>query len=149
MNTNIKFRKATSSDASAISELCKELGYLSSETKVNVRLGNILSLKDNEVFVAETTGYVVVGWVHIFATHRIESNSFAELGGLVVNSLYRGKGIGKNLIKVAEEWALMNGYNIVRIRSKIIRERAHKLFEQIGYGKNKTQHVFSKKLISH
>ncbi len=42
--------------------------------------------------VAEDKDKNVIGWIHVFIAVRIESETFAEIGGLVVNENIRGYG---------------------------------------------------------
>jgi hypothetical protein len=38
---------------------------------------------------------IFVGWIHAFVAHGIESDAFAEIGGMVVSQKHRGIGITK------------------------------------------------------
>jgi len=66
----------------------------------------------------------------------------AEIGGLVVEEGWRGSGIGRRLMQQAEQWAQEQGCWAMHVRSNILRERAHRFYERLGYQSIKTQRVF-------
>lgn len=87
----------------------------------------------------------ICGWVHVFGKCNIQLEH-AEIGGLVVDTEYRGKRIGKKLMRKAEEWAKEKGYLEVRLRSGGYRKEAHQFYKSIGYENIKWQEVFNHKL---
>ena len=109
------------------------------------RLAGILSHPDQAVFVAEVEGRIA-GWVHVFACPTVESELYAEIGGLVVDENQRGQGVGKALMAQAEAWASDLGIHEIRLRSNILRKEAHQFYEAIGYEKIKSQFTFRKTL---
>jgi GNAT superfamily N-acetyltransferase len=76
----------------------------------------------------------------------VESETFAELGGLVVDESHRGKGVGAILLEKVEDWARQKGCAAISVRSNIIRHEAHKFYLAQGYNHIKTQHAFRKSL---
>ena len=68
------------------------------------------------------------------------------IGGLVVRDGTRGLGIGKRLCLEVEEWARSKSIPVVRVRSQIMREDAHRFYLRDGYRKVKTSLVFEKSL---
>jgi GNAT superfamily N-acetyltransferase len=88
----------------------------------------------------------VVGWVHAFASRLVESDPHAEIGGLVVNERFRGRGVGKLLLRHAERWARQKDLSSIYLRSNVIRKGAHVFYESLGYQNIKTQHAFRKAL---
>jgi GNAT superfamily N-acetyltransferase len=142
----IEIREVEIDDAESIAKLSDELGYPSSLEQLVSRLKAVLPMPGHKVYAATTGDGSVIGWVHVFTTPYLESEPFAQLGGLVVTAGQRGRGVGKRLLAKAESWALQNGLNRMRIRSRSTREEAHAFYERLGYGWNKTQHVFDKAL---
>jgi len=142
----IGIRSATFDDAEALARLAGELGYPSSADETVQRIGRLMAAPGNSVLVAESPDGRVVGWAHVFGAARVESDGFAELGGLVVEDDLRGRGIGTRLVAAAESWALDNGYRCMRIRSRAERNDTHRFFEGLGYGCSKTQRVFDRSL---
>ena len=100
---------------------------------------------DHVVFVAENDSSVI-GWVHAARELHLESGMFAEVFGLVVDESHRSAGIGRSLVEAAEQWAQEHGCRDMRVRTNVVRERAHTFYERNGYTLKKQQKVFSKTL---
>jgi GNAT superfamily N-acetyltransferase len=143
----VKIRKVNLADASAIARLAGQLGYPTTSEEAKDSLRSSLQKKDHAVYVAEMPDKLVVGWVHIFEANYLMEESFAEIGGLIVDEAKRGFGIGRALIETAEGWAVTMGYRYLRIRSNIIRTEAHRFYKQMGYNLAKTSLVFVKPLV--
>ena len=139
-------RRARNEDAAAIADLAGQLGYPSTKEQIERRLERVLPDPAHALFVAEMQGGKIGGWLHVFGYHVLESDPRAEVAGLVVDAAQRGGGIGRLLMKQAEQWARENGYASVNLRSNIVRHEAHAFYQRIGYKIPKTQHVFRKDL---
>ncbi len=98
-----------------------------------------------EVLVAEVDGRVV-GWGHVASVVSLEAEPFAELRGLVVDETVRGRGIGAQLVKAAEDWGRERGMEVLRVRTNVVRERTHRFYEREKFTRAKTQLVFVKRL---
>ncbi len=88
------------------------------------------------------------GWLHLFVAHRVESDRFAELGGLVVAEEDRGKGIGRRLLAAAEQWVKGRGITKLRVRSRSSRSDAHAFYQRLGFIGSKEQLVLDKPISS-
>ena len=88
----------TAADAEQVAFLAGELGYPSSRAQIEARFRAIEGNPDSRVFVASASDGCVLGWVHVFGHHLMESEGGAEVGGLVVDSRARGQGIGRSLM---------------------------------------------------
>ena len=88
----------------------------------------------------------VVGWISLNVVRYFYVKPFIEVSGFVVEEKERNKGIGKRLLEVAEAWTKEQGYRLIRIRTNVIRERAHKFYENNGYKKVKEQKVYMKEI---
>lgn len=146
VSDKIAIRFATKHDAGVISELSSQLGYPSTSEEILDRLTLITPDATHEVFVAENSEEIVVGWLHVLTGIHLESGRFAEIAGLVVDEQCRGEGIGKLLVDTAEKWALKIGCTTMTVRSNIIRKETHKFYAQLGYPVTKQQMVFKKNL---
>ncbi|MDJ0807395.1 MAG: GNAT family N-acetyltransferase [Gammaproteobacteria bacterium] len=105
MKTQVFFRKVHTGDEGALAVLCGQLGYSSSSTEIVERLSHFLNREEHFVRVATNNFDMPIGWIHACITYRVESDGFAEIGGMVVLEERRGKGIGTQLLAKVEEWA--------------------------------------------
>src|SRR5262249_19313448 len=113
------------------------------------RLAQVRRTRNGEVFVAVDAAGRVVGWTHVVPRLQLEESPFAELAGLVVADGVRGAGVGASLLQSAEGWAVENGFARLRVRSNVVRERAHRFYLREGYRERKRQAVFDKDLTPH
>jgi GNAT superfamily N-acetyltransferase len=143
--SELKIRRAKSSDAAYLAALSGELGYPVTTAEMKLRLRRLKPAADNVVFVAETRGEVI-GWVHVSVNHLMEVAVRAEVNGLVVNEKQRNNGAGARLLEAAEKWAGGKRCVNMSVRSNVIRERAHAFYERHGYEHYKTQKAFRKPL---
>jgi len=143
---DLQTREITLSDASAAAELSGELGYPASPEVMQQRIASLSA--DHVVYVACLDGEVVA-WIDVSLTHHLQSDPRAEIGGLVVSSKVRSRGIGRVLVSRAEQWAVERGLKSVVVRSQIAREAAHNFYLREGYARTKTSAVFTKQLESY
>ena len=139
-------RKPSLQDAKIIAELATELGYSTTEQQCLARLKALLQSSEHKVIVACDALNIVVGWAHIYLTYSLESDPFAEIGGLIVSADYRKNGIGSMLLKAAEEWVLKSGTKKLRVRSRLERSDAPAFYKSRGFEQTKQQNVFDKLL---
>lgn len=137
-----KIRAAVESDSKEINEVSTFLGYskLSAEQAHNNLNFLINSVADN-VYVAEVNGKIV-GWIHVFYAAKLASDSFYEIGGLVVNPEFRGQSIGRSLVQYAFD--CLKG--TFRVRSNQKRTQAHDFYKSLGFKVTKTQCVLEAQL---
>jgi predicted N-acetyltransferase YhbS len=143
--TSVTIRVGRRSDAGEIAQLTTQLGYDLTEGDAAARLSRILPRDDQRFLVADFDGGAV-GWVHIVLVEYVDAEAFALIGGLVVDEVHRGSGIGRALMNGAENWARERGVSMVRLSSTVARTAAHRFYENLGYTKIKTQHSFIKPL---
>ena len=141
----MRIRRLSKEDSAAAADLCTQLGYPSTPLQIERRLRMLESLPGQALFGADDD-LRLVGWVHVQTRCTFESDSFAEICGLVVDERVRGHGIGRALVNAAEDWARKEGHSDLRVRSNISRMRTHHFYEQLGYALTKTSHVFRKSL---
>lgn len=138
-------RRAKLTDVPAITQLVAELGYPATPGEMGARLERLLS--DPRQFIAlAIRGDAVLGLVA--AAHRLvlESGDSVEIVGLVVAERARKQGIGGRLVELAESWARGRGITAMRVRSNVTRTQSHPFYESLGYVRQKTQHVYAKRI---
>jgi len=131
-------------DVPALTRLSNQLGYPASEAVTQARLEILLSESEHALLVAESEEGKVVGWVHGLVRKLLIHDVHIEIGGLVVDEAYRGRGIGRKLLAEIEDWAKAKGIQAVFLRSNIVREEAHQFYEKAGYEMTKTSKIFWK-----
>ncbi len=144
---SIAVRPAEEGDVEAIASLSGQLGYPAAVDEMRERYSRIRVTRTGEVFVAvRTIDSRVLGWVQVVPRLQLEDVPFAELAGLVVDESARSGGVGTALLKAAEDWARNSGFVTMRVRSNVVRERAHRFYEREGYVRIKVSAVFHKAL---
>jgi GNAT superfamily N-acetyltransferase len=142
----LSIRRLTIDDAEAVAELCGQLGYPGSPDDLRQRIDETSRSTDRIALAAVLNGQIV-GWIEAFIERHLQSSASALIGGLVVRDGTRGVGIGKRLCLEVEEWARSKSIPLIRVRSQIIREDAHRFYVRDGYRKVKTSLVFEKPLL--
>ena len=138
---NLLLRKATLKDAEAICRLSGELGYKTTIEKTQIRLKEV-SRNDDHLVVVVCDDQHVIGWIHAFYSITIESDSFIEIGGLVIDNTFRRKGLGKMLVQKIIEWSHLKYTNKVRVRCNVVRKETHRFYESMGFSLTKEQKIF-------
>jgi GNAT superfamily N-acetyltransferase len=138
-------RSMQASDAAEVAALSEQLGYPITSERIEEKFAVLCMKPDNGFFVAEESKGVL-GWVHVYGVHLLESDPYAEIGGLVVEENARQRGIGRQLMQRAEVWTVAQGYAVLRLRSGLHRTDAHAFYQRIGYELIKTAHTFRKTL---
>ena len=133
-------------DAGAVAVLSGQLGYPSTAADIERRFRTIEGATDSQAWVAEVEPGTIIGWLQVSDTRHLESDSVAEVVGLVVADGQRGKGVGRALMAAAEQWANGRGHNEVIVRSNVVRGDAHEFYKRLGYAIVKSQYKFRKKL---
>lgn len=140
----ISVREVNAADAEALAHLATQLGYPSQPEEMTRRLRALLP-QQNQALVAVADADVV-GWVQVDVHSTLLLDNVAELAGLVVEEKWRDKGIGRALLKAAEQWALERGCSTMYVRTNIIRHAAHTFYRHLGYQQVKTSLTFAKPL---
>jgi len=148
-----EIRRAEARDAAQIAALAGQLGYQTEADQVGARLGELARFEMHRVWVAEAVASRaepsqarggVVAWMHCEVCPALDVPTYVEILALVVDEAHRGRRIGEQLVACAETWAKECGVADVRVRSNVVRERAHRFYERLGYAVRKTQRVFAK-----
>ncbi len=137
-------RPAAPEDVPVLAELAAQLGYPSTPEQIAARLAALWDLPGHTVLVAvDPAAGTVIGWIHVGSTRWLESEPYAEIGGLVVDSGWRGRRVGERLARAGIEWAATLRFREVRVRSNVVRTDAHRFYERLGFTRVKSQAVFT------
>lgn len=139
-------RAATPADAETLSGLSDQLGYAADATAIARRLADIAAHGSDLVLVAVDPDGTVCGFAQAQVRRLLIADPFVELVGLVVAERARGAGVGTALLAAVEAWAGEHGCAGMRVRSNVVRGRAHRFYLRKGYAELKRQAVFVKTL---
>ena len=140
-------RRALLHDADEIARLALVLGYPVDSSVVLARLERIARMPSHAVIVADEADRLL-GWAAVEQRLSIAEGEQAEVVSLVVDPECRWRGVGRALLRAAEEWAMLRGLPLMRVRSNILREDSHVFYHRLGYVRSKTQHVYAKPMRS-
>jgi GNAT superfamily N-acetyltransferase len=143
----MQIREANPGDAEALARLSAQLGYPADAGTIAQRLRVIAAHGAGVVLVASGEE-AVTGFAQVVPQRFLIAAPFVELAALVVDEKARGSGVGAALLQAAEQWARERGFATMRVRSNVIRERAHRFYLREGYAEKKRQAVFIKLLAS-
>jgi GNAT superfamily N-acetyltransferase len=137
----LTIRRMQTDDAPFVNRLSVQLGYALAVDQTAEQIKSITAAADHIAFVASEND-TIIGWIHAFKSLYIESLPFVEVGGLIVDEKYRGKGVGKALMEHVKDWCMQQGIFRIRLRSQTKRLDAHKFYQALGFEVIKEQKVF-------
>jgi len=140
-------RSASLADAAEIARLASQLGYPATAGEILARLEALLAKPNHFIAVAaaeEKPG--LRGWIAAEKRDLLIASDRVEIMGLVVDRAARRQGVGQILVAEVERWAVTRGVGEVVVRSNILRPESHPFYEQLGYHREKSQHVYLKHL---
>ena len=146
MKAAMGVRLARPEDCAEIARLGNELGYRSTSEEIAARLSVLDKSDRHRVLVAAGERSAILGWIAAEERLVLESGERTEIVGLVVDSKFRQRGVGRALIDEVERWAQSRGRDRVVVRSNAARSESHPFFQAAGYARSKTQHVYVKDL---
>lgn len=130
---NVILRAATSADSGAIAGLVTELGYPVEPEQMEKRLLQLLARPEYTTLVVEISGEVV-GMVGAYLAYALEfDGTYARLTGLIVDARWRGRGLGKLLMRGIETSSRERGATVLTLTSGRHRSEAHGFYKAIGY----------------
>lgn len=130
----------TSGDAEQVAILTGQLGYDVPAAETKRRIEDAAA---DGVLLVAAVGGEIVGWIQGLNRELLIYPRILEVGGLVVAEQHRGKGFGSALLARLIEWGKANGHTRVFVRSSVARAGAHRFYEELGFGREKTSHTFS------
>lgn len=139
-------RRVAPEDSAAIVELSRQLGYEVAVETVAERIRALISSAQNQAAFVACSGAEVAGWIEAVVEHHLQSPPHGMITGLVVRDRMRSAGVGKRLCVEVEAWCRANRISVLRVTSRMTRERAHRFYLREGFAQIKTSAVFEKVL---
>jgi GNAT superfamily N-acetyltransferase len=126
-------RPAEPADAVVIAELLDQLGYPTAPAAVPERLRRLRSEGRGEVYVSIVNGQVG-GLLSIQVGPSLtRSEDTAYVSTLVVAEGVRGKGVGRELLEIAEAHARKHNCPRIVVATANHRNGAHAFYERLGW----------------
>ncbi len=127
-------RPIDEADIAPAAGLLKQLGYPMSVAEVVRRLAVVRAAHGHRVWVADDGGEVV-GLMHAFFRPALDKPPEVVVQALVVDASRRSRGIGEQLMHVAEQFAREADSATVSLYSGVSRTDTHRFYERLGYAK--------------
>ena len=104
------------------------------------------SLKDNNFYgiIAEENGIILGVLISRIVNRLVKSKDILFIDDLIVSKDCRSNGIGNLLLQNAINFAKKQNCGTIELKSYINNEKAHKLYEKIGF--KKLHYAFKKNL---
>jgi GNAT superfamily N-acetyltransferase len=127
-------RPAEAKDCAALARLIGQLEYRVSPEEVRERLA-VMQAEDRLVLVAELEGEVIacLSTSVMRVLHR--PAPVGRISMMVVDEPFRGRGIGTELVRAAEQALKERGCYMVEVTSHVRRTEAHRFYERLGYAR--------------
>lgn len=149
INKSLIYREVQVADASFLVPLMEQLGYPIDPTIMRENIQTYIQLPNQKAWVAEKSGQIV-GCIAVAITNYFHRpRSFLRVIAMIVDEQERRSGIGKNLMALAEKFALDQGCSHIELTSGMHREKlgSHEFYRSLGYTEiNNTKKYFAKKL---
>jgi GNAT superfamily N-acetyltransferase len=145
LGMTIVIREMEPKDIPACRLLLSQLGYDLNPQEVMQRYEAVKEKRDHAVFVGEQHGQVIA-LLHLYERPAFDKPPELVVQALVVDQNWRGKGVGRSMMNMAEHWALNGGFSSIALTSSISRSDAHSFYKRIGFQVEATSHLFRKKL---
>jgi N-acetylglutamate synthase-like GNAT family acetyltransferase len=141
----MKIKKATKKDYKEIFELLRHLWP--KERLVEKKLQGIFNqqLKEGKIFLLAEDKGIALGFISLSIRLDIQNNGkIGQIDELVVNKIYRDKGVGRKLISRVSKEAKKKGCIELHLYSNKKRKKSHRFYRDLGF-KN-TAHLFWRKV---
>jgi len=120
----------------AVNRLLPQLDQ-DAELMTEEKFRSIILSGGTHFFIAETDDKEIAGMLSA-VVYIIPTGTKLWIEDVVVDEAYRGKGIGKDLMKTAIEYARSSGARSVDLTSRPDRVAANKLYRKLGFDLRET-----------
>jgi GNAT superfamily N-acetyltransferase len=133
VSDDIEVRPARDEDADAVAEQLGHLGYPASPAEIPARLARLRARGEAETFVA-LAEHRIVGLATVHARDVLhQARPVLQLTALVVAPDVRGRGVGRALVGVVEQWAADRGADRLVLTTALHRAEAPGFYERLGF----------------
>jgi GNAT superfamily N-acetyltransferase len=126
-------RHATPADASAVKNLLIQLGYPQLTVEETNQKISLYSQENYALLVIEVdrevAGFISLHWFDIFHS----TGKIGRMSAFCVDETKRAQGLGKKLLKAAEDYLIAQGCSKLEVTSNEKRIRTHKFYADCGY----------------
>jgi len=132
---NFLIREFENKDIEAITILNSDLGYPTDIETMNRIMTNIHLQPNTKTYVVEIEN-LVVGYIGLSSSFGWEhEDQFVRIQALSISKFHRRKGLGRSLVKKAEEWTKEIGAKFIILNSgnREERESAHQFYPSLGF----------------
>ncbi len=141
----MKVRRATPDDVPVLVGLFQELERLQGDWRVftprpgfydeiGAKYQRALETENAVVLVADDDGEIVgMAYGEVRTPSRFSDERALELSGVVVRAGYRGRGVGRALVKASAEFAEENGVDWVELKTFAPNQGAMEFWESLGF----------------
>lgn len=121
-----------------------------SRFNVDEKIGNDKFKKLYQIWIERSVKGEIAEKVLIFKIEQViagfitlgEKNNRADIGIIAVDRNFRGKGIGKNLMRAAENWAFENHYNELQVVTQGQNKEAGGLYGSSGFNIDNVEYFY-------
>lgn len=149
MTMDVSIQQGKPEHLPGIHALVREWGYSANESQTRDWLNALMDSPTHQIFVAISSASVI-GWAVVERRISLGAGNgelyTSEITGLVVSASARRAGVGRLLVRAAEDWARSMGLSQVVVRSNVSRLESHGFYPSVGYELTKTAHVYVKDL---
>lgn len=132
-NTQVYIRPAVLEDAPGVAALLLALGYPCSAEEAAVRLMNLREEPEQQLWIAQEHGEAIAMIAMDIRYYLPLGARTCRITALVVLDAFHGRGIGKRLLREAEQKARQAGASRVELTTALHREQAHLFYKACGY----------------
>ena len=93
------------------------------------------------ILIAEAGEGERLGFIHLCEEEDYYGGPCGHVGDIVVAESARGHGVGRALLKAAEQWARGAGYGLLTLNVFLGNEKAARVYEAAGYKAETTRYV--------
>ncbi|HEU4723260.1 MAG TPA: GNAT family N-acetyltransferase [Gemmatimonadaceae bacterium] len=131
-DASIEIRRATAADAAALADLLGHLGYPADAVELPARLERLRAAGDDALIALGDGAALGLATVHARAVLH-SATPVAQLTALVVSPQARGRGVGRALVAVAEQWSRDRGATRLVVTTALHRAEAPPFYERLGF----------------